>query len=86
MTTDPLCDASRYDKRLAIVIAYRDRAADLSVLVPHLVTCFQRDKLDRKIAVTLHVVEQNRRLGEDPETFFGGVVLFEKARIVPRRD
>ena len=131
MSANPVCDASRYDKRLAIVIPYRDRAAHLAALVPHLVTYFQRDKLDRQIAVTLHVVEQTAgapfnlgrvrnagfllardaadyfcfhdvdylpiwadygwsatpariawhglTLGEDPETFFGGVVLFDKA-------
>ena len=42
--TDP-----RYAKRLAIVVPYRDRAEHLSRFVPHMVTYFQRDKLDRQI-------------------------------------
>jgi glycosyl transferase family 7 (putative galactosyltransferase) len=123
--------AARYDKSLAIVVPYRDRAEHLRKFVPHLATYFQRDKLDRHIAFSLHVVEQsgtavfNRgrlrncgyalaresadyvcfhdvdylplwadyswsarparlawhglTLREDPEFFFGAVVLFDKA-------
>jgi len=123
--------AARYNKRLAIVVPYRDRAEHLGKFVPHLATYFQRDKLDRHIAFSLHVVEQrgaaifNRgrlrncgyalardcadyvcfhdvdylplwadyswsarparlawhglALPEDPEFFFGAVVLFDKA-------
>jgi hypothetical protein len=48
----------RYDKKLAIVIPYRDRAAHLRQLLPHLVTYFTRDKLDQQIAVSIHIVEQ----------------------------
>ena len=51
--TDP-----RYAKRLAIVVPYRDRAEHLSRFVPHMVTYFQRDKLDRKIPVTINIIEQ----------------------------
>jgi hypothetical protein len=42
----------RYSKRLAIVVPYRDRAEHLAKFVPHLAAYFQRDKLDRQIAVT----------------------------------
>jgi hypothetical protein len=48
----------RYSKRLAIVVPYRDRAQHLSQFVPHIVTYFQRDKLDRHIAVTVNIIEQ----------------------------
>jgi N-terminal region of glycosyl transferase group 7/N-terminal domain of galactosyltransferase len=123
--------AERYNKRLAIVVPYRDRAEHLRKFVPHLATYFQSDKLDRHIPISLHVVEQsgnapfNRgrvlncgyalacdnadyicfhdvdylplwadyswsarparlawnglQLPENPNTFFGGVVLFDKA-------
>ena len=52
-TADP-----RYSKRLAIIVPYRDRAEHLAKFVPHLVTYFQRDKLDRQIAVTINIIEQ----------------------------
>jgi len=59
MTSFELSDlAQRYSKRLAIIVPYRDRAEHLAQFVPHLVTYFQRDKLDRQIAWSLHVVEQ----------------------------
>ena len=48
----------RYSKRLAIVVPYRDRAEHLARFVPHMVTYFQRDKLDRQIAVTINIIEQ----------------------------
>jgi hypothetical protein len=48
----------RYSKRLAIVVPYRDRAQHLAQFVPHVVTYFERDKLDRQIAVTINIVEQ----------------------------
>jgi hypothetical protein len=47
----------RYDKRLAIVVPYRDRAEHLQKFLPHLKTYFARDKLDRRIAVSIHIVE-----------------------------
>ena len=123
--------AARYSKRLAIVVPYRDRAEHLRQFVPHLVTYFQRDKLDRHIPFSLHVVEQSGNaafnrgrvcncgyalardnadyvcfhdvdylplwtdyswsakparlawngltLPENPDSFFGGVVLFDRA-------
>jgi len=119
----------RYSKRLAIVVPYRDRAEHLSQFVPHLVSYFERDKLDRDIDYSIHIVEQKGTapfnpgkikncgfalvrdkvdyvcfhdvdylpiwadyswsprparliwhglaLRENPETFFGGVVLFD---------
>jgi hypothetical protein len=121
--------AAHYGKRLAIVVPYRDRTEHLKSFVPHVSAYFQRDKLDRFIPITIHVVEQsgnapfNRgkllncgyvlardsaayfcfhdvdylpiwadyswssiparliwhglHLAEDPENFFGGVVLFD---------
>lgn len=122
--------AAGYNKSLAIIVPYRDRAEHLGKFVPHLATYFQRDKLDRRIAFSLHVIEQsgiatfNRgrlrncgyalardradyvcfhdvdylplwadyswsarparlawhglTLREDPESFFGAVVMFDK--------
>lgn len=37
---------------------YRDRAEHLARFVPHMVTYFQRDKLDRRIDYTLNIIEQ----------------------------
>ena len=47
----------RYDRRLAIVVPYRDRLDHLRSFLPHLAAYFQRDKLDRRIAVSVHIVE-----------------------------
>ena len=47
----------RYDKRLAIVVPYRDRAAHLTSFLPHVLAYFERDKLDRQIDVSIHLVE-----------------------------
>jgi len=51
-------DPSRYDKRLAIIVPYRNRPQHLQVFVPHIMAYFRHDKLDRRIAMSLHVVEQ----------------------------
>jgi hypothetical protein len=51
--------ATRYSKRLAIIVPYRDRAEHLAKFVPHVVSYFQRDKLDRQIPISIHVIEQN---------------------------
>jgi hypothetical protein len=51
----------RYDKRLAIVVPYRDRMEHLKSFLPHLAAYFERDKLDRQIAVSIHVVEPSGR-------------------------
>jgi hypothetical protein len=48
----------RYSKRLAIVVPYRDRAQHLAQFIPHMLTYFERDKLDRQIAVTINIIEQ----------------------------
>ena len=52
-TVDP-----RYSKRLAIIVPYRDRADHLARFVPHIAAYFERDKLDRQIAVTINIIEQ----------------------------
>jgi len=48
----------RYSKRLTIVVPYRDRAEHLVRFVPHMLAYFERDKLDRQIAVTINIIEQ----------------------------
>ena len=48
----------RYGKRLAIVVPYRGRAEHLQQFLPHILTYFERDKLDRKISFSVHIVEQ----------------------------
>ena len=50
--------SARYGKRLAIVVPYRDRAEHLRNFVPHVSAYFQRDKLDRFIPFSIHVIEQ----------------------------
>jgi hypothetical protein len=49
---------SRYNKRLAIIVPYRDRPQHLTQFIPHMVAYFQRDKLDRQIAFTINIIEQ----------------------------
>jgi len=44
--------------RLSIIVPYRDRPQHLARFVPHLVTYFQRDKLDKDIPWRLTIVEQ----------------------------
>jgi hypothetical protein len=44
--------------RLSIVVPYRDRQQHLVRFVPHMVTYFERDKVDRTIPWTLTIVEQ----------------------------
>ena len=51
-------DPGRYDKRLAIIVPYRNRPQHLMNFVPHIAAYFAHDKLDRRIAMSLHVVEQ----------------------------
>jgi hypothetical protein len=53
----------RYGKRLAIVVPYRDRAEHLAAFLMHMTAYFQRDKLDRHITHSIHIVEQ---LGNGP--------------------
>jgi hypothetical protein len=53
-----LNDPARYDMRLAIVVPYRNRPQHLLTFVPHITAYFRHDKLDRRIAMSLHVVEQ----------------------------
>ena len=58
-----------YAGRLAIVVPYRDRADHLRQLIPHLRTFFERDKLHRHIAYSIHIVEPT-----DPGPFNRGRV------------
>jgi hypothetical protein len=51
--------AAHYGKHLAIIVPYRDRADHLKSFVPHVIAYFQRDKLDRHISISIHVIEQN---------------------------
>jgi len=56
-------DPAAYAHRLAIIVPYRDRAEHLARFLPHMVTYFERDKLDCAIDYSIHVVEQ---LGDAP--------------------
>lgn len=47
-----------YSKRLAIVVPYRNRPEHLKQFIPHIFTYFERDKLDRQISFSVHIVEQ----------------------------
>lgn len=51
-------DPGRYDKRLAVIVPYRNRPQHLMNFVPHIAAYFRHDKLDRRIAMSLHIVEQ----------------------------
>jgi len=52
-STDP-----RFNKRLAIVVPYRDRAQHLAAFIAHMKTYFERDKLDKQIDYTINIIEQ----------------------------
>lgn len=47
-----------YNKRLALVVPFRDRAEHLAKFVPHILAYFEQDKLDAGIAHSIHVIEQ----------------------------
>jgi len=47
-----------YDKKLAIIVPYRDRLSHLKRFIPHMDAYFSRDKLDRRLAVDLFIIEQ----------------------------
>ena len=47
-----------YDKTLAIVVPYRDRSEHLTQFLPHMSAYFHRNKLDRYIKYSIHIVEQ----------------------------
>jgi xylosylprotein 4-beta-galactosyltransferase len=72
-------DSANYAKRLAIIVPYRDRAEHLARFLPHMVTYFERDKLDRAIAYSIDVVEQ---LGD--ARFNRGALLNAGVRIARR--
>jgi xylosylprotein 4-beta-galactosyltransferase len=63
LTFDTSDLASRYSKRLAIIVPYRNRAEHLARFLPHMAAYFQREKLDKQIDMSIHIVEQN---GTDP--------------------
>jgi len=46
-----------YTKPLAIIVPYRERAEHLRQFVPHMQAYFERDKLDRYLRYTIHIVE-----------------------------
>src|SRR5690349_8601821 len=46
-------------RRLAIVVPYRDRAANLAAFVPHVVEFFRRRNLLRTIRPSIYVIEEH---------------------------
>jgi hypothetical protein len=51
--------SDRYGKPLAIIVPYRNRAEHLSRFIPHILAYFERDKLDRQIPISIHIIEQS---------------------------
>jgi hypothetical protein len=51
-------DLQKYQKKLAIVVPYRNRADHLNQFIPHMLTYFSRDKLDRQISFSIYIIEQ----------------------------
>ena len=51
----------RYGKKLAIIVPYRNRAGHLARFLPHILAYFERDKLDRQIPISIHIIEQRGR-------------------------
>jgi len=51
--------SAAYGKKLAVIVPYRDRAEHLARFLTHVLAYFERDKLDRRIPVSLHIVEQS---------------------------
>ena len=49
----------RYRKRVAIIVPYRARPEHIQKFVPHILMYFARDKIDRAIPMTLHIIEQS---------------------------
>ncbi len=62
-TAPRMPDPQDYARRLAIIVPYRDRAEHLARFLPHMVSYFERDKLDRRLRYSIHIVEQ---LGSAP--------------------
>jgi N-terminal region of glycosyl transferase group 7/N-terminal domain of galactosyltransferase len=50
--------AENLSKRLAIIVPYRDRAEHVGTFISHMVTYFERDKLDHRIAYSINIIEQ----------------------------
>lgn len=53
-----MIDGANYTRKLNIVVPYRDRAQHLAAFVPHMLTYFSRDKLDKALSVTINIIEQ----------------------------
>ncbi len=51
-------DATHWQRRMAILVPYRDRAEHLQTFLEHMQNYFRHDKLDRQIRCTIHVIEQ----------------------------
>jgi hypothetical protein len=47
-----------YDRKLAIIVCYRDRLEHLKIFLPYMLKYFARDKLDKYISYSIHIVEQ----------------------------
>lgn len=47
-----------YNNKLAIIVPYRNRADHLNQFLSHMLCYFKRDKLDRHIKYTIHIIEQ----------------------------
>ena len=63
-------DPANYSRRLAIIVPYRNRAEHLAIFLPHMITYFERDKLDRAINYSIHIVEQ-----VEPQPFNRGKLI-----------
>src|SRR2546421_11952458 len=51
-------DPEAYSRRLAIVVPYRNRPDQLRRFIAHTRLYFERDKLDRQISYSIHIIEQ----------------------------
>ncbi|MBK7043078.1 MAG: hypothetical protein IPH50_04895 [Rhodanobacteraceae bacterium] len=47
-----------WQRKLAIIVPYRDREQHLRVFIPNLLDYFRIDKLDRNIPLHIHIIEQ----------------------------
>jgi hypothetical protein len=51
--------ADRFNKRLAIIVPFRNRAQHLTAFIPHMLTYFQRAESECALPISIHVVEQH---------------------------
>lgn len=54
----PGFEPGAFEKRLALVVPFRNRHEHLEAFIPHVVRYFERDKLDRHIRYEVHIIEQ----------------------------